>query len=168
MRRLLLSLAAAGSLTCQQAAAELQCLGPSDRAAFDVQALRSEAMVLATGCADSAQYNDFMTRYHPALQDNEHEVAAWFQHKFGKRGQAEHDRFITELANAQSDAGTQLGSDFCPHNGVILSEVMALSSASELAQFAAGQKLMPPSADVCNTPAASASGVRRVSVKKHR
>ena len=63
MRRLFLSLAAAGTLICQQAAAQLQCMSPADRAAFDVQALRSEMMVLATGCSDDAQYNAFITRY---------------------------------------------------------------------------------------------------------
>ena len=55
MRRTFLSLATAGSLVCQQAAAQLHCMAPADRAAFDVQALRSEMMVLATGCSDDSQ-----------------------------------------------------------------------------------------------------------------
>ncbi|HVC63372.1 MAG TPA: hypothetical protein VND19_23785 [Acetobacteraceae bacterium] len=149
MRRLVLSLAAAGTLVCQQAAAEMRCLSRNERASFDVQALRSEVMVLATGCADDAQYNAFITRYQPELQANEREIDAWFKKKFGRRGQSEHDRFVTDLANAQSSAGSELGSDFCPHNGMIFQEVMALRNSAELPPFAAGQNLVPRSLDFC-------------------
>ena len=78
----------------------MHCMAPADRAAFDVQALRSEMMVLATGCSDDAQYNAFITRYQPQLQGNERDIDAWFKRKFGKRAQTEHDRFVTDLANA--------------------------------------------------------------------
>lgn len=156
MRRLFVSLAAASLLISQQAAAEMQCLPPSARAAFDVLALRSEMMVLATGCSDDSQYNAFIEHYKPALQANEQEMDSWFKRNFGRRAQAEHDRFVTDLANAQSSAGTRLGSDFCPHNGVIFGEVMALSGSSDLAAFAAGQNLVPASLDVCAEETAEA------------
>lgn len=169
MRLMMLSLAAAGTLVCQLAAAQTQCLAPSARAAFDVQALRSEIMVLATGCSDDSQYNAFIERYKPALMANEHAIDDWFRHKYGRRAQYEHDRFVTELANAQSDAGTKLGSEFCPHNGVIFHEVMALQDAAELAAFAAGQNLVPSSLDVCPVETAEAprKPVHRV-VKRQR
>jgi hypothetical protein len=169
MRRMILSLAAAGSLICQQAAAQLHCMAPADRAAFDVQALRSEMMVLATGCSDDSQYNAFITRYQPELQANERAMDAWFKKKFGTRAQSEHDRFVTDLANAQSSAGTKLGSDFCPHNATIFQEVMALENAGELPPFAAGQNLVPTSLDVCaeETAQAPAPG-RRVATKRHK
>jgi hypothetical protein len=168
MHRMFLSLAAAGTLICQQAAAQLHCMSPADRAAFDVQALRSEMMVLATGCADDAQYNAFIMRYQPQLQANERDIDAWFKRKFGRRAQSEHDRFVTDLANAQSSAGTKLGSDFCPHNGMIFQAVMALQSASDLPPFAAGQNLVPTSMDVCaEETAQAASPVRRVASKPH-
>ena len=168
MRRMFLSLAAAGSLVCQQAAAQLHCMTSADQVTFDVQALRSEVMVLATGCSDDAQYNAFITRYQPALQANEREVDAWFKKKFGRRAQSEHDRFVTDLANAQSSAGTMLGSDFCPHNGMIFHEVMALTSAHELSQFAAGQDLVPASLDVCAEETAQAAPPARRVVRKRR
>ena len=167
MRRVIVSLAAAGTLICQQAAAQLHCMSPAERAAFDVQALRSEMMVLATGCSDDAQYNAFIERYKPVLQANERDVDAWFKHRFGKRAQTEHDRFVTDLANAQSSAGTHLGSDFCPHNGTIFQQVMALENAGELPPFAAGQNLVPTSLDVCAEETAQATPVRRVASKKH-
>jgi hypothetical protein len=149
MRLLILSLAAAGTLVCHLAAAETQCLPSTDQAVFNVQALRSEMMVLATGCSDDAAYNSFIERYKPALMMNEHEVDAWFKRKYGRRAQFEHDRFVTDLANAQSDAGTHMGTEFCPHNGVMFHEVMALQDSAELASFAAGQDLLPGSLDIC-------------------
>jgi hypothetical protein len=167
MRRLIVSLAAAGTLICQQAAAQLHCMSPADRAAFDVQALRSEMMVLATGCSDDTQYNAFITRYQPQLQANEREMDAWFKKKFGRRAQSEHDRFVTDLANAQSSAGNKLGSDFCPHNAMIFQQVMALENAGELPPFAAGQNLVPTSLDVCAEETAQAEPPGRVATKKH-
>jgi hypothetical protein len=167
MRRTILSLAAAASLICQQAAAQLHCMTPADRAAFDVQALRSEMMVLATGCSDDAQYNAFITRYQPELMANERDIDAWFKKHFGKRAQTEHDRFVTDLANAQSSAGTKLGSEFCPHHSMMFREVMALQSAGELSPFAAGQDLVPGSLDVCAEETAQAQPVRRVATKRH-
>jgi hypothetical protein len=166
MRRTILSLAAAGTLICQQAAAQLHCMSPAERAAFNVQALRSEMMVLATGCSDDAQYNAFIHRYQPELQANERDIDAWFKKKFGKRAQSEHDRFVTDLANAQSSAGTKLGSDFCPHHAMMFQEVMALQNSGELPPFAAGQNLVPVSLDVCAEETAQAEPTRRVASKK--
>lgn len=150
----LMSLCAA--LTPTPAAAQLQCLSPAERAAFDVQALRSELMVLATGCGDDQSYNAFIIRYKPALQANEREIVAWFRHRFGRRGQHEHDRFVTELANAQASSASRLGSEFCPRNGQIFHEAMALTSSGELPPFAAGQNLFPRSLDVCPVEVAQA------------
>ena len=168
MRRTFVSLAAAGLLISQQAAAEMQCLPPNARSVFHVEALRSEMMVLATGCSDDVQYNAFIQRYQPALQANEREIDAWFKQNFGRRAQSEHDRFVTDLANAQSSAGTQLGSDFCPHNGVIFQEVMALQDAAQLAEFAAGKNLVPESLNLCaeETAEAPKKPVRRVASRR--
>jgi len=125
-------------------------------------------MVLATGCADDAQYNDFIRRYQPELQANERDMDAWFKRKFGKRAQSEHDRFVTDLANAQSSAGTRLGSDFCPHNAMIFQQVMALQDSGQLPPFAAGQNLVPASLDVCAEETAEApKPVRHVATKHH-
>lgn len=167
MHRLFLSLAAAGALVCQQAVAQMHCLPPAERGVFEVQALRSEMMVLATGCSDDAQYNAFIERYQPALQANERQIDAWFKRNFGRRGQSEHDRFVTDLANAQSSAGIGMGSDFCPHNGMIFEEVMALRDSAELPLFAAGQNLVPASLDVCDEEAAEAPNAdRRVASRR--
>ena len=157
MRRLLLCMTALATLAAQSAQAQkLQCLTSQDRAVFDVQALRSEVMVLATGCSDDSQYNAFIERYRPELMANERSIDAWFKKHFGRGAQAAHDRFVTDLANAHSDAGSKLGSEFCPRNGMIFQEVMALPQLSQLPAFAAGQDLMPPSVSLCDEEVAQA------------
>jgi hypothetical protein len=152
MRQFLLLAAAAGAaclITARQPAAEEQCLSPTERAAFDVQALRSELMVLATGCRQDGGYNAFIRRYQPELLQNEKHISDIFKRRYGRRGQTEHDRFVTELANAESNSGTHLGTDFCPRNSMMFTEVMALRGPHDLPAYAAGKDLLPPSLDLC-------------------
>ena len=56
--------------------------------------------------------------------------------------------------------GSDLGGDFCPRNGMIFNEVLALKSSTELADFAAGKNLVPTSVEIC-TPMASGSAAAR-------
>lgn len=162
MRRLLSGLAAFSMLTVQQAQAELQCLPPQERAAIEIAALRSELMVLATGCHTDDGYNAFVRKYQPELMGNERTIAEMFKRKYGKRGQQEHDRFVTDLANAESTAGLSLGTDFCAHNGLMVQEVLSLHSAADLASYAAGKDLVPASMEVCEVAQAPAPA-RKVS-----
>jgi hypothetical protein len=121
-----------------------------------VTALQSQLMVLATSCHDDAGYNAFMTRYRPYLYDTEKSLAAFFHRAYGRSGQAAHDRFVTNLANDQSDVGLRQGTDFCPRNQALFSEVMALQGASELPEYAAGKDVVPASMSGCLTPSAPA------------
>lgn len=160
-------LLALGGLTVQ-ANAQMECLSQSQRAMFNVEALRSELMVLATGChGDSHVYNAFIERYRPALMANEHAVDAYFRQRYGRRGQSEHDSFVTSLANAEASNASRLGTEFCPRNGQIFNEVMALESSSQLPPFAAGQALFPASMGVCPTEVAE-DRVRHRPVVHHR
>lgn len=162
MRRYVTALVAASLLSVQPALAARQCSSTADQSAFEVQALRSELMVLATGCHDDEQYNAFIRRFQTDLQSNEKAISLYFQHRYGKGGQTEHDRFVTELANAISRQGSDLGGDFCPRNGLIFQEVMALDNAGELPDYAAGKNLLPASLDVCTPMPASAATTRKV------
>jgi len=169
MRRLLSGLAAISLLAVQQAEAQqLQCLAPPDRAAIQIAALRSELMVLATGCHQDDGYNAFIHKFQPELQGNEKAIAAMFAHKYGRRGQQEHDRFTTDLANAESSAGMNLGTDFCGRNGLLFQEVLALSGPGDLAAYAAGKDLVPRTLEVCTEVAMTAPAPRKVaSTAKH-
>jgi len=165
MRRLLSSLAAISLLASQQAYAQFDCLQPHERSAVEVAALRSELMVLATGCRQDERYNAFIRKFQPDLVSNEKAIGELFRRMFGRRGQQEHDRFTTDLANGESSAGMRLGTDFCERNGALFSEVMALRSAAELPAYAAGKDLVPVSVDVC--PQAAQGPRKAAATTKH-
>jgi hypothetical protein len=166
MRNLLSGFAVLSLLAVQQAEAQLQCLKPQERTAIQIAALRSQLMVLATGCHDDEKYNAFMRRYQADLQANERSINAYFQHRYGKAAQVEHDRFVTDLANAISRQGSDLGGDFCPRNGLIFNEVLALESAAQLTEFAAGKNLVPGSVEICTPMPSSATAARKMTSKK--
>jgi hypothetical protein len=166
MRRVVSAVVALTMLTAQPVLAQQQCTSLSDQSAFEIQALRSELMVLATGCHDDDAYNAFIRRYQADLQGNERAISAYFQHRYGRMGQTEHDRFVTDLANAISRQGSDLGGDFCPRNGMIFHEVLALQSATELADFAAGKNLVPASVTICAPMPTSAVAARKAAVTK--
>ena len=156
MRRILSGLVALSFAGAQPALAERQCANLADQAVFEVQALRSTIMVLGTGCQEEDRYNAFIRRFQSDLQANERAVSAYFKRRFGGRAQQEQDRFVTDLANAVSSQGNRFGGDFCPRNGLIFNEVMALRSAAELNDFAAGKDLIPATMQVCNDHAGPA------------
>ena len=156
MRRPALILFATTLLAAQQAQADLRCLTPAERGVVQVAALRSELMVLATGCHDDTAYNAFVRKYQAALMSNETAVGDMLKRQYGKRAQTEHDRFTTEMANAESDRGLRLGGDFCDHDGMLFGEVMALPGPQDLAAYAAGKDLVPASLGTCPEEVAQA------------
>ena len=169
MHRLMFGAALLAALAVQPALAQRQCTAPADQSAFEVQALRSALMVLATGCRENDRYNAFIRRYQTDLQGNEKEVSAYFKRRYGRSAQTEQDRFVTELANALSRQGSQLGSDFCPRNAALFSEVMALRSPMDLPDYAAGKDLIPATLTICpgqTTPAATPPAGRKAQPHK--
>ncbi|HQT75445.1 MAG: hypothetical protein B7Z80_00210 [Rhodospirillales bacterium 20-64-7] len=168
MRRFVSAVTAITLLSAQPVLAQHRCESATEQSAFEVQALRSELMVLATGCHDDAQYNAFIRRYQPDLQANERAIDAYFKHRYGRSGQTEHDRFVTDLANALSHEGSNLGGDFCPRNGQIFHEVLALQTPAQLADFAAGKNLVPASIEVCTPMPTKAAVTRKAEASKGR
>ena len=159
MRRLLPTLAVLGAIAAQPAAALPQCAAPADQALFEVQALRSRFVVLATGCPYDGQYKAFIDKYKAALLANDQALTTWFKHRYGGRGQFVHDQWVTDLTNAVSSDANKQGGDFCAHDGALFDEVMALRSANDLPQYAAAKDLVPTSVQIC--PGQPASPARR-------
>lgn len=166
MRRLMSAVAALTMLSAQPVLAERQCTSTADQSAFEIQALRSQLMVVATGCHDDERYNAFIRRFQGDLQANERAINTYFQHRYGRAAQTQHDRFVTDLANAMSHQGSDIGGDFCPRNGMIFNEVLALTSAADLPDFAAGKNLVPASVEICTPMASSAATTRKAAVAK--
>ena len=143
MRALLSGLITAGLLTAQMASAE-PCARIADKAAFDVAGLKSELMVTALSCNARDRYNAFVLRYQPELRSQEKALAAYFTRSFGRRAQQEHDSYITNLANAQSQTGLRRGTLFCQENVGLFDEVLGLPKGADLASFAGGKSLTQP------------------------
>jgi hypothetical protein len=167
MRRLLSALATMSLLASQQAYAQLDCLRPPERSLVEVAALRSQLMVLATGCHQDDRYNAFIRKFQADLMGNEKAVGDVFKRIYGKRAQQEHDRFTTDLANGESSTGMHLGTDFCDRNSMLFQEVMALRGADDLPAYAAGKDLVPATVDVCPQVVQAPARKQAAATKRH-
>jgi hypothetical protein len=151
MRLSLVSLTIAGALLGHAAlAASSSCVRDPERAAIDVEGLKSELMVTALQCDARPRYNAFVNRYKGELNSDEKQLGGYFSRSYGRTSRTQQDSYITNLANGQSNAGTKQGTLFCQQHLPMFDEVMALRSDAELAEYAAGQDLTQPiSEDVC-------------------
>jgi hypothetical protein len=154
MRRVFLGIVAVVGLAVQPALAAGTCSSPADQALFEVQALRSALTILGLQCRDNDRYAAVVRRYQPDLNANAGAVVTWFRGRFGGRGLHEHDKFATEMDQAHAADASHLGGDFCPRNGAMFEEVMALRSGHELAAYAAGKDLIPAGITICPGSAA--------------
>lgn len=156
----ILGAAAALSLALAPAAEAARCTSPEDQAVFEVEALKTELMVVATTCKGNNEdrYNAFVTRYRPALVESNRRIGQYFTRVHGRNGQRQNDVFITELANARSNVARQLGGDYCARNAGLFEEVMALPSITELPPYAATKDLLASGVTACpgGSPAAPA------------
>ena len=168
MRLPILSLAAAGVLLGQAALAAVSdptCVRPDERAALDVEGLKSQLMVVALDCDARNNYNAFVNRYKTELNSSEKKLGTYFTRTYGRTSHARQDVYNTELANGQSQAGTKQGTLFCGQHMPMFEEVMALHGDTELAEYAAGKELtQPATAEMCT--AAESAPVVKVSARR--
>lgn len=152
------ALLAAAMLLAQPAQALSRCANETDQAIFEVEALKTELMVVATTCKGPAEdrYNDFVRRYQQALVVTNRGIGQYFTRSHGKAGQRQQDIFITELANARSNSARQLGSDYCLRNAGLFDEVMALNGVTDLPAYAATKDLLSSGVTACPGGAAAA------------
>ena len=161
----------AALVAAQPASALPRCAAESDQSVFELEALKTELMVVATTCKQEERYNSFVQKYQPTLAQNGRAFGQYFVRTHGgaRPGQRQNDIYITELANARSNAARQLGSDYCPRNGGLFTEVMSLPSASDLPAYAAGKDLLSSGVTACEgapapraaAPAHRTTGTRR-------
>jgi hypothetical protein len=145
-----------------------RCANETDQAIFEVEALKTELMVVATTCKGPAEdrYNDFVRRYQQGLVVSNRGIGQYFTRSHGKGGQRQQDIFITELANARSNNARQLGSDYCARNNGLFDEVMALQGVTDLPAYAATKDLLSSGVTACpggaaQAPARSTPAARR-------
>lgn len=152
-----------GILAAPVALAAPRCPDEAEQSVFEVEALKSELMVVGITCQQEDRYNAFMERYRPRLAENHRAFEQHFSRTRGRAGKSATDAYVTNLAQTRGFEAQKLGSDFCPRNSGLFEEVMALPSAAELPAYAAGKDLIPESLGACATPPArsAASGRRR-------
>ena len=170
--RFLFSGALAAGFLASQLASAAECQSAADSPAFDVAGLKTELMYIALACDARSEYNAFINRFKTEINVDERAVDTHFSRSYGRTGQKQHDDFITNLANSQSQGGIRQGSAYCGHNMQVFTEVMALRNNSELEEYAAGRAAPPPTlVHVCAGGAqverASAS-MRRKPIATHR
>jgi hypothetical protein len=135
----------AAGLLCAGIASAQQCAKPADVSAFDIAGLKSKLMVTALTCNQQDRYNEFVLRFRSDLMAQERALHAYFVRAFGGgRAQREHDDYITNLANTQSESGIKLGTFYCQQNVGIFTEVLALQKGTDLAGYAASKTLPQP------------------------
>jgi hypothetical protein len=151
MKRGLAGVMALGTLLLSTAAmaAPQRCADPDQQELFEVAALKTELMVVATTCDQEDNYNAFITRYRSSLSNNDNAVIRHFTGRDRRAGQKANDTFITNLANSRAQEANRVGSDFCNRNARLFKEVMGLNNAAELPAYAAAKDLIPVSMGAC-------------------
>lgn len=142
----------------------MACATSDEAAMFDVAGLKSELMVTALTCNADSKYDAFVSRFRSVLLSDDKALEIYFEHTYGRAGQTAHDAYITNVANKMSEIGVSEGTNFCQHHMVLFPEVLALSSPSQLALFAASRGYVEPVAPPRCTMMAKdppSGGVRR-------
>ncbi len=160
-------------LAAQPASALPRCASDTDQTVFEIEALKTELMVVATTCHEEDRYNAFVQKYQPVLAQNGRAFGQYFIRTHGgvRPGQRQNDIYITELANVRSNVARSLGSDFCSRNGGLFNEVMALQSPDDLPGYAAAKDLLSSGATACQgapAPRPAAAPARRTAGTHHR
>jgi hypothetical protein len=151
MRRLLATLVAAALLAPGIATAT--CLKPYEGTAINIAGLKSQLMVTALSCDTRDSYNSFVLTFRPTLQREDSALNSYFLHHYGRSWRSEHDDYITQLANIQSEAGIHEGNQFCQDNVGLFHQVLALKTAQDLVAFANDKPMLQPIYDdVCGAP----------------
>ncbi len=130
------------------------CARPAEKAAVDVSALVSQLQLITVTCGTRDKYNALIRHLRPALVTKEKNLRGFFARAYGKRGQTEHDKYITELANLQSALALKSGDRFCSISSGMFDQVMQLSTIEELATYTQSKPIQQALAvDECSTAA---------------
>lgn len=129
------------------------CVAPHEREAFEVYALRTQALVGAQSCRMTDRFNKFAIRFRGELTTEGKALRSYYQKKYGKSGDATLDKFVTELSNTTFVEGSATN-ELCATTTTLFDSVMA----APIGQLAAFSKQHHPGAlpamESCDTVAA--------------
>ncbi|WP_408887091.1 hypothetical protein [Kozakia baliensis] len=148
----------AGSMSAALPAYAAGCGESPAHEAFDVQGLKSELMVTALSCNAQDRYNAFVGKFHAKLLEEESRLNGYFHSTYGRNAQKEHDDYITQLANVQSEGGLRAGTIFCMQRVAMFDEVQALDDGADLAHYAEAKDVVQPASyETCAAPSTVSS-----------
>lgn len=134
--------------------ANAQCAQAKEVVAFNIRALQSQLMVGALTCELHDQYNTFVLRHRDELASSRRTLISYFGRAGG--GERAFNTYDTELANVQSTASTRRGTLFCGEIRPVFTEVLALTKAVEVEEYAVKRNLPQPRVvEPCTTAAAA-------------
>lgn len=108
-----------------------------EQTVMHVRRLQTQLLVGTLSCGRphmKQYYNSFVTRFDHALKANGQALTAYFRSRFGARGVAEMDSFLTKLSNELSLVSMRNG-EFCERTDGLFDTVLALAP-SEIETFA--------------------------------
>jgi hypothetical protein len=148
MRRLIAGLMATALLLPGVASAA--CLKTYEGTALNVAGLKSQLMVTALSCDTRDRYNTFIMAFRPTLVSEDNALNSYFSHHYRHNWRSEHDAYITQLANVQSEAGIKQGTLFCQQNVGLFDQVAKFRTGAQMADFANNAPLILPFAvEIC-------------------
>jgi hypothetical protein len=157
MRRLIAGLMATALL--MPGVASAACLKTYEGTALNVAGLKSQLMVTALSCDTRDRYNTFIMAFRPTLVSEDNALNSYFSHHYRHNWRAQHDAYITQLANVQSEAGIKQGTLFCQQNVGLFDQVAKFRTGAQMAEFANNAPLILPFAvEICGfhrTPVAA-------------
>lgn len=109
----------------------------TEQTVMHVRRLQTQLMVGALSCGRPRMqhnYNNFVTKFDRALKTNGQQLKTYFVSRFGARGVAEMDAFLTKLSNELSLVSMR-HSEFCERTDGLFDTVLALP-AGEIETFA--------------------------------
>jgi hypothetical protein len=128
------------------------CVLPHERQAFEVYALRTQALVGAQSCRMTDRFNKFAIKFRGELTTEGHTLRSYYQKKYGKSGDATLDKFVTELANTTFVDGSQTN-DICTATTALFDALVA-APVGHLAAYSAQHRASAlPAMESCNTVA---------------
>ncbi len=132
------------------------CISQRDRQAYEVYALRTEALVGAQSCRMTDRFNVFATKFGRELTVEGRELRSYYLKTYGKGGDKALDEFVTQIANNSFVEGSGTG-DLCATTTALFDNVMALP-VGDLAAFSKQHKPRGlPAMDYCEAPTRTAT-----------
>jgi len=101
------------SLVSMRALGAELCASQAEWVALNGAVLRAELMNAALSCGSRTEYNEFVTAFDHKLVAQGHLLQTYFTTHHGKRSAEALNRFVTRLANEESQRSTVNRGSFC-------------------------------------------------------